>query len=1368
MEAFLFVGVFFLAASTHFKSFVPVLQKTDIGVHASTHSKVAQQWNSILTSTLNSSNCTFKYFPLEAGRRAACGQTCVLVQREHQERQPRTDPFERVATKCVMPYLPGANYSLWDMQHSIFCNFKSRFVPEMLYQSTVISSKMQSTVDHFYKNVHSYTKGVDSSQGDTFPMVLTLLEQAGIQIASSLQAQSLWTASTHSVVMKVIKTNIAILGCFSFAAVLTSDAHTKTTVLLSLRKTESNVDTHSDILRVTFFVVSNSDRLYSKQGTFSLQHAEKKSRGKQRNRIVSDIVGVSVSTSKQALLKTKVVITFTHRMCVDWAMHTPQCMFWDTSAYRWSSSGCWILSFNNTHSHCQCNHLTSFAVLINVKRGEELSSHPVLVQMTLVGNIVSMVCLGITLFTFNHFENLNSRRNRLHKNLSCSLLLGNLMFFIGSFLDGNAKMCLVFTVGAHYFYLSAWSWMFVEGLELFFLFAQPLMAKQVTMSMVGTYGIYGIGYILPLLVVVVTIAVTREQYKAAGYCWLNCTNGSIWGFVGPVIVIVSINTFVLGFSTYVMLNHSYKSKAKKSRPFWTKFAGWVKGIWMLVAVLGIPWIIGIFDVNEKTIVLSYLFVALASTQGMYLFVLHCYFNVKVRVEYQRVFLSISWLPKCLLPDPIKVKGKYKKEINKERRKSVWKNSSTHLDNKCREQSEPSVNKIRADAFDMFLAGWEVETIDIPLAKAQDEDASERDDSDSSDDDFLYVFDEPPLENKSTGMMIASAAKRFLLRSDANAGPSDSSGQDEAGLEGSAGCSDSAGQGVIQYMFSVDESQQAAPTKEQSFISAIFSDIPELKEDESSLTAGMKRAPIREKSRTSKSNLPKKKNMKPDSVSKRKFSTFKRIKSSAIKRIDTLHLATKRSFADIQKQQGSGSNTSVDQSKPATGGLAPTTKGMSDSGPAEETTFTQVTEEDEVQDGTSATSKSLPEPENQKGESRNKLLPFLCVPFWKAKTKIVSKWNEMKKRKKNEGSGESNAPTKSPDAASANLSRVSDSSVKSGIRSSASYVKHHVVKTVDKHRATEAVPKRTSPSKTTDVSYTNLYWLTPRAFFVGEDDNGEQIKPSSSKGRTVMNPIYPGQFYVKESDSLTTGLAEESKASPRRPLVSIPTDVVFEDSPTDASLASSSKSLLFPSTFCVDPDDSFTIATDDGPAKDKKPGEKSTSSSTNTKDLMKELAHVSTENSEYIEFILPSADSVASTSRGVRSKAREGGMIRPAVQESLAEQFARDMREDSIEHQPWEMGLVSGPNNLVRQTASQLSAAVSPVSNTLGAAIQAAEATVYSNVSYRGPKAILKGDMDLFDLLAGNRNPSIRIRPDVSKDFRASREKSKGKKKGKRH
>lgn len=48
------------------------------------------------------------------------------------------------------------------------------------------------------------------------------------------------------------------------------------------------------------------------------------------------------------------------------------CVFRVGGTGGWSSKGCEVLNRNNSHISCQCNHMTSFAVLMDISKREVL------------------------------------------------------------------------------------------------------------------------------------------------------------------------------------------------------------------------------------------------------------------------------------------------------------------------------------------------------------------------------------------------------------------------------------------------------------------------------------------------------------------------------------------------------------------------------------------------------------------------------------------------------------------------------------------------------------------------------------------------------------------------------------------------------------------------------------------------------------------------------------------------------------------------------------------------------------------------------------------------------------------------------------
>ena len=551
----------------------------------------------------------------------------------------------------------------------------------------------------------------------SFSTALTLMEHNELQIASFLGVGSVWTTNTDNEVIKIIKVDLKAtptVSCIrSFDNCIQSSNH----VSLSLHN--QGPPDIQETLQVAFFALPTMNRSIIKEHTsFSPNHSV--DCGPENEQVLlSDVITVSVSKSHLTSLNESVHIVFSHQLTMEWKT-SPHCVFWDTSEHRWSEEGCRVLFSNASHTHCQCDHLTSFAVLVNVKRGQEIASSTAQNVLSFIGCSLSAVCLIISIVTFTYFGNLQSDRNRIHIHLSTCLLLGNVLFLTSDLFQDFRSICALISVAKHYVYLCALSWMLQEGLSLYFLFAHPLKTTHATMTTLRWYFTYILGYGVPFLFILPPLWVYRRNYNAHGYCWLNDQNGTIWSFVGPVIVVVFFNSCVLVFTIYNMLAHSFSSM--KSQSFLVRCRLWIKGTSMLVALLGIPWIIGLLDVNESTSVFSYLFIVCNSTQGISIFILHCLLNKKVYTEYHRYLLSINGLPKWLQPGPLSVAVGVVSTLS--RRRSIWRKKSVKSPSK---NQRHEIELLRPDAFEMILSGWE------PTAATtsyEDDSSSESSDSDS--------------------------------------------------------------------------------------------------------------------------------------------------------------------------------------------------------------------------------------------------------------------------------------------------------------------------------------------------------------------------------------------------------------------------------------------------------------------------------------------------------------------------------------------------------------------------------------------------------------------------------------------------------------
>lgn len=111
----------------------------------------------------------------------------------------------------------------------------------------------------------------------------------------------------------------------------------------------------------------------------------------------------------------------------------PTCVFWDTLINEWSPDGCKVGRRNGTHVVCFCQHLSNFAVLMDLRGAlprDERSTLPLRI-ITWTGCSASVLCLCLCVTVFGCFRSLRNTRTSIHLNLCICLLVAEVVLMFG-------------------------------------------------------------------------------------------------------------------------------------------------------------------------------------------------------------------------------------------------------------------------------------------------------------------------------------------------------------------------------------------------------------------------------------------------------------------------------------------------------------------------------------------------------------------------------------------------------------------------------------------------------------------------------------------------------------------------------------------------------------------------------------------------------------------------------------------------------------------------------------------------------------------------------------------------------------------------
>ncbi|XP_072307429.1 uncharacterized protein [Eucyclogobius newberryi] len=366
--------------------------------------------------------------------------------------------------------------------------------------------------------------------------------------------------------------------------------------------------------------------------------------------LASSVANVSISSLKED-------IEFTIRNINPMTMnHSTLCAFWDFTENGgdggWNNAGCFVIRATAEDTTCSCNHLTSFAVLLDLSREGimDRKQAQILSFITYIGCGVSVLFLSVTILTYLSFEKLlRDIPAKILVQLCIALLLLNLVFMLDGWLAGFSVngLCISTAFFLHYFLLASFTWAGLEALHMYLSIVRvftPYLSKYMMKFSIMGWGI-------PLIVVIIIIAVDKNNYGLVSYgkytdgttddfCWLR---NDLAFYIGVLAYFLLIFTFCLIIFVVVLvqLARIKRQNPQNKSPNRGVLAD-LRSISGLVILLGFTWGFALFAWGPLYLPFVYLFSIFNSLQGFFVFVLHC--AVKENVQRQwRMYLCCGKL-----------------------------------------------------------------------------------------------------------------------------------------------------------------------------------------------------------------------------------------------------------------------------------------------------------------------------------------------------------------------------------------------------------------------------------------------------------------------------------------------------------------------------------------------------------------------------------------------------------------------------------------------------------------------------------------------------------------------------------------------------
>ncbi|XP_041463108.1 adhesion G-protein coupled receptor G6-like isoform X2 [Lytechinus variegatus] len=367
-----------------------------------------------------------------------------------------------------------------------------------------------------------------------------------------------------------------------------------------------------------------------------------------RDALNSLVISASLGDLKITGLRDPVKTSFVHQRPE--RAENPSCVFWDFTAAggkgSWSTEGCIASQTSEDRTQCECDHLTNFAILMDIYGttttydGDHLLALSII---TFAGCTLSILGLIITFFSYIMIRQLRSdRRTRVLLNLVAALTFMNIFFLtdavITEFGNPGEVACKLLGALLHYGLLTSIAWMALEAwhmylalVKVFDSYTSHLMKKMCL-----------VGWGLPAVIVGVVLGVDLDHYDFYNeFCWLRVGGIPFYAaFIAPSLAVILFNFIIFFLVTHQLCSLRRRSVSASSEQF--DVSAQLRASLSITVLLGLTWGLGIFMIGGASLVFSYLFAIFNSFQGFCIFVFHCLLKEEVRLGWRKVFC-----PQCL-------------------------------------------------------------------------------------------------------------------------------------------------------------------------------------------------------------------------------------------------------------------------------------------------------------------------------------------------------------------------------------------------------------------------------------------------------------------------------------------------------------------------------------------------------------------------------------------------------------------------------------------------------------------------------------------------------------------------------------------------
>ena len=239
--------------------------------------------------------------------------------------------------------------------------------------------------------------------------------------------------------------------------------------------------------------------------------------------------------------------------------------------------------------------------------------------LTMIGNILSLICLAFTVTTYCMFEQIRTRAGKCIMNLCSALFCAQLSFQVNDLFVSCREACAVVAVFQHYTWLVAFLWMNVLAFDVSCTFShmKPSSGGRQT-SRLRAFALYAWGLPAAFVALCLVLDLCTDlpfDYGSETMCWLAGPRAIVYYFAVPLAAILSANV-VLFVRAVVALRRTtaIANRARQPRQQTSTFFVYIR----LSSLMGFTWMFGFLANVDVLSFLWYPFIVCNTCQGVFI------------------------------------------------------------------------------------------------------------------------------------------------------------------------------------------------------------------------------------------------------------------------------------------------------------------------------------------------------------------------------------------------------------------------------------------------------------------------------------------------------------------------------------------------------------------------------------------------------------------------------------------------------------------------------------------------------------------------------------------------------------------------------